>query len=250
MEASYVTEFRRLLHKLTKRPDDKELKSIMFTSSMLSEGKSTICSFLAITASMKKGMKTLLIDADLRRPTIGKLFNINRKAGLNEVLVEGFKPSEAIVKTSIDKLDVLTAGGNCHYPSEVFDPEAIGTMIDEMKFYYDMILVDTPPLLPVSDPMLLAPHLDGVLLVIKAGATQKDVVRRAVNILSPKEVNVLGVVMNNINHSLPYYYEYGYYHYEYGSPKRKSKNNISDHPSKPDKKNKKSGRDQLIHKEK
>ncbi len=227
IEAPYVTEFRRLLHNMYDGRSNGELKTVMLTSAMLSEGKSTICSFLAITAALKKGMKTLIIDSDLRRPTINKIFQLKPKAGLKEILVEGYNPRDAISTTSVDKLDVLTAGGYCENPSEVFDADAMGTLFDELKFYYDLILIDAAPLLPVSDPMLLASKVDGTLLVVKAGATQKEVVRRAVEILNPRQNSVIGVAFNNMNHSLPYYYDYGYYQYEYKDNRKKSAKSIS-----------------------
>ena len=215
VEAPYVTEFRRLLHNISSKDPKDELKTIMLTSAMLSEGKSTVCSFLAITAAVKKGKKTLLIDSDLRRPTIHKIFQLQAKAGLKEILADGYNTRDAISTTEIDKLDILTAGGYCANPSQVFDADAMGVLLEELKFYYDLILVDAAPLLPVSDPMLLASKVDGVLMVVKAGATQKEVVKRAVEILNPRQNNLIGITFNNMNHSLPYYYDYGYYQYEY-----------------------------------
>lgn len=219
IEAPYLTDFRRLLHSITE--SKVETKVIMFTSAMLSEGKSTICSFLGITAALKKGMKTLIIDTDLRRPSIHKIFQLQDQVGLKDILVDGYNTRDAISTTSIDKLDILTVGSFCENPTEVFDAEAIGTLFEELKFYYDLILVDSAPLLPVSDPMLLASKVDGVIMVVKAGLTNKDVVRRAVEILNPKQNNLLGVVFNNMNRSLPYYYDYGYYQYEYKMDRKK-----------------------------
>ena len=224
IEAPYVTEFRRLLHAVSNSENGSELKTIMLTSAMLSEGKSTVCSFMAITAALKKGLKTLLIDTDLRRPTIHKIFQLEAKAGLKEILVDGYNPRDAISTTSIDKLDILTTGGYCENPSEVFDADAIGTLFEELKFYYDFIVIDAAPLLPVSDPMLLASKVDGIIMVVKAGATQKEVVRRAVEILNPRQNNLLGVTFNNMNHSLPYYYDYGYYQYEYKNERKRTGN--------------------------
>lgn len=214
-EAPFAAEFRRLLFRLLSQNTGKDLKSILVTSAMLSEGKSTVSSFLAITAAVRKGLKTLLIDCDLRRPNMHNHYSVPREHGIAEIIIEGFNPRDAVKKTEIEKLDVLTAGHEINNPSTVFDPEAIGVLIDEMKFYYDLIVIDSPPLLPVSDPMLLAPKVDGVLLVIKAGATQKEVARRANEILENSNCNVLGVVLNNVNNALPYYFDYGYYGYQY-----------------------------------
>jgi capsular exopolysaccharide synthesis family protein len=242
-ELPFVTEFRRLLQKVrnaeggsepsrsdrakggpTKWP--VELKSLLFTSAMLSEGKSTVCSFLALTAARQRGMKTLLIDCDLRRPAIHKFFAMERAPGLSGILARGLGTEECIRKTAVETLDIITAGEATPHPVEILDVEAIGRLIDEMKFYYDLILVDTAPLLPVSDPMLLAPKMDGIILVVKAGATQREVVSRAVDILDGSRHKVLGVVLNNMNNSLPYYYDYSYYGYDY-SPQPQSQRSPS-----------------------
>lgn len=224
-EQPYVTEFRRLLHRLRKPENGTDLKSVMVTSAMLSEGKSTVSTFLALTAARQKGMKTLLIDADLRRPSIHKFFSLERSRGLAEVIMNGLAPADAVKKTSQETLNIITAGRSPSHPSEVFNAELIGKIIDEMKFYYDFILVDCPPVLPVSDPMLLASKVDGILMVVKAGVTQREVVERAIGILDPGRSRILGVILNNMNSSLPYYYDYSYYGYQYEpekEPRKKS----------------------------
>jgi len=223
LEAPFATEFRRLLHRLHEAERPTELKSLLVTSSMLSEGKSTVCAYLGITAAVHRGIKTLIIDCDLRRPTMHKLFLMGRKHGMTEILQEGFSPRDAIKKTSIDKLDIITCGDYHPEPTDLFDVDAIATLVDDMKFYYDMILVDTAPALPVSDPMLLAPKLDGVLLVIKAGSTQREIVERAVEIIDPNRQRILGVVLNNMDNTLPYYHDYRYYGYEYQTRKTKAR---------------------------
>jgi len=214
LESGIATEFRRLLHNIQQLTREREIKSIMVTSSMLSEGKSTVCAFLALTAA-KKGLKTLLIDSDLRRPTLHKLFVLDREPGLSEVLSEGVPARNAVRKTSLSSLDIITAGKLCSIPAEVFDAAAIGRIITEMKFYYDLIIIDCAPVIPVSDPMLLSHEVDGVLFVVKAGSTQRDIVRRARDILSSSTDRILGVVLNNSEDSLPYYYSHEYYGYDY-----------------------------------
>ena len=211
----FAIELRRLLQRIPQGNDDSEIKSIMLTSAMLDEGKSTICSFLAVASLKQLKKRTLLLDADLRRPTIHKLFGLPNKDGLCELLTEARMVDEVIKNTSLEGLDVITAGRSSVHPSDLFDPKLIGRIIDELKFTYDIVLVDCAPVLPVSDPMLLASSVDGVLLVVKAGATQKEVVLRAVEILDTNTTtHILGVVLNNMNNSLPYYYDYKYYGYE------------------------------------
>ncbi|MFH2049690.1 MAG: CpsD/CapB family tyrosine-protein kinase [bacterium] len=230
-EQPFATEFRRLLHRIKKNENEAELKSLLITSAMLSEGKSTISSFLAVTAARQKGMKTLLIDADLRRPTVHKFFAMERDNGLAEILADNYNPVDMIKHTEMENLHIMTAGKRVPSPTDIFDAQSIGRIVDEMKFYYDIILVDCAPVLPVSDPMLLASKLDGIVLVVKAGATQKEVVERAVEILSTNNHRVLGIVLNNMNNSLPYYYDYNYYYYEDSDKKTKTKRNSISHGS-------------------
>jgi capsular exopolysaccharide synthesis family protein len=213
-ESPLATEFRRLFHHIVRNQDKSDLKSILVTSAVTAEGKSTISSCLSIT-SARKGYKTLLIDCDLRRPSLHRLFGFERQSGIMEVLSEGVPVKSVIRKTDIDNLDIITAGTATAHPSELFDSRAIGSLVSDLKFYYDYAFVDAPPVIPVSDPMLLAQELDGVILVVKAGSTAREVVERAADIMRSNGANVIGVVLNNAKGSLPYYYDYSHYHYDY-----------------------------------
>ena len=222
MESAFATEFRRLLHKILHTGREAELKSILVTSSTLSEGKSTSCGMLGITAA-RNGLRTLVIDCDLRRPTIHKLFRLEREPGTSDVLSDGLPIKRAIKKSGLDGLDVITAGKVSALPAEVFDSPRIGGMIEEVKFFYDVILIDSPPIVPVSDPMFLAQEVDGILLVVKAGVTQREVVTRSVDIINAGKVKLLGIVLNNVAGTLPYYYDYSYYGYKYDQKPEKKK---------------------------
>ena len=213
-ESSFATEFRRLLYKITHAEQDRELKSVLVTSSTLSEGKSTSCSLLGITAA-KEGLRTLVIDCDLRRPSIHRLFNLDRDLGVCEILVDGAAVKKVVKKSGLDRLDIITAGKVTALPSEIFDSARVGNLIEEVKFFYDLILVDSPPIVPVSDPMFLAQEVDGVVLVVKAGVTQREVVSRSVGIIRSGDARLIGVVLNDMSSTLPYYYDYGYYGYRY-----------------------------------
>jgi len=216
-ESPLATEFRRLFHHVHHKHEKSDLKSVLVTSAVTAEGKSTITACLSITAA-RKGCKTLLIDCDLRRPSIHRLFGLDRSGGMVEVLSEGLPVKSLIKKSELENLDIITAGKAIANPSELFDSRAIGALVGELKFYYDYAFVDAPPVIPVSDPMLLAQELDGVILVVKAGSTPREVVERAVEIMKTNSARVLGVVLNNAKGSLPYYYNYSHYHYDY-SPK-------------------------------
>lgn len=219
LESPLATEYRRLFQNLSKAESEGELKSILVTSAVTGEGKSTISSLLAATAA-RKGYKTLLMDCDIRRPVIHLLFDLDRRGGLVEVVAEGVSYKSAIKKSTVDRLDIVTAGKVTAHPSELFDSKAIDTLIQELKFYYDYLVIDSPPVIPVSDPMLLSRSVDGVLLVVRVGSTAREVVRRAVDIMESNQSRVLGVVLNNANSSLPYYYDYSHYHYDYNKTGR------------------------------
>lgn len=232
LESSFATEFRRLLHNMMHADRKTELKTVLVTSSTLSEGKSTTCALLAITAA-KNGVKTLLIDCDLRRPSVHKLFQLDRERGIGEVLAEGAGIKNVIKKSGLDKLDVITAGKAFAHPAEVFDSPTIGRVLEEVKFYYDLILIDSPPIIPVSDPMLLAQEVDGVVLVVKAGDTQREVVARSVEIINSGQSKLIGVILNNVSNTLPFYYNDHYYGYRYEQKPPNGRNNRSSTKSNP-----------------
>ncbi len=209
-----LIEFKRLLQRLRKSHNNGELKTILITSAVLSEGKSTICSMLGIAAAFN-GMNTLVIDADMRRPSIHKLFALERKRGTSEILTEGIPPKEVIKASSMERLDVITAGKYCYPIEDFFKPSEFGAMLNGLKFYYDLILIDSPPVIPVSDPMLIAPETDGALLVIKAGETQRTLAARAVDIINTNEKKLIGTILNNMSGNLPKQYDSNRYEYSY-----------------------------------
>ena len=226
LESSLATEFRRILNSIQQASKEREIKTLLITSATLSEGKSTVCSFLAMTAA-KKRVKTLLVDADLRRPSLHRIFATTREQGVSEVLSEGASGKRMIKKTSLDNLDLLTAGKVAAHPAEVFDARILGRMFTEMKFHYDLVIIDGAPILPVSDPMLLAPEVDGIVMVVKAGATQRDLVGRARDILGSSTNKILGVVLNNVDASLPPHYDSTYQEYNYSQKGTGSRKEIA-----------------------
>ena len=122
---------------------------------------------------------------------------------------------ETIKETSIQGLSIITAGELFAEPTLIMNQARLKEIFEELKFYFDFIVVDVPPVIPVSDPVIIASEVDGTLIVVRAGSTPKEVVKRAVNFLNNSKVNILGVVMNNLDEVLPYYYSPKYYSYEY-----------------------------------
>lgn len=219
-ESVVATEFRRLLHNITRSIDGIERKSFLVTSAMLSEGKSTVAAYLAITAAAYKKRKTVLIDCDLRRPTVHKLFNLPIENGITELIDGSIKVEDALKSTPMKHLWVVTAGTMKDNPTELFEGDSVKKAIEQIKFYFDLVFVDCAPVIPVSDPVVLAPELDGLLLVVRAGSTQQDVIKRACDIISKSESHVVGVVLNNVQGVLPYHYNQKYYGYQSAAKKR------------------------------
>jgi len=188
---------------------------------MVGEGKSITSSYLAITAANLSQLNVVLVDFDLRRPKIHEYFNVGSRPGLADIIKGQMKIKAAARKSSIPNLQIISSGDAVHAVGELLDQADLSSIVQELKFYYDFVIIDSPPVIPVSDPLLIANYVDGVLMVVRAGSTQKEVVGRAVNLLHNASINVYGIVVNDYNDVLPYYYKDRYYGYSYSSHKEK-----------------------------
>jgi capsular exopolysaccharide synthesis family protein len=201
-----------------------KLDNFLVTSAGPGEGKSTTTANLAIAMSLQ-GTKTVLVDTDLRRPVVHKIFSLDRNRGLTNVLVGKMTLSEVIQKTQIDNLDVITSGILPPNPAELLGSKQMRDLLDELKEQYDICLFDTPPLIAVTDAAVLSKELDGVLLVTKSGQTRRDALVRGVDLLRNVGTRILGVLLNDVskeNTYGSYYYNYQYYYY-YGEGGNKKK---------------------------
>ena len=213
-ESSSATEFRRLARNIRHRGNPSEVKSILVTSATKDEGKSLIAANLAIAVAKRESSKrVLLLDCDLRRPEIHLLFGVERSPGLVSLLNEDTEPNSMARDTELDNLKIITSGLAMSPASQLLAD--VKRTLDKCKKQFDILICDSPPVVPVDDAGILTPHLDGVLLVVLAGKTDRMVVKRAIDILNDAKANILGVVLNNLHGALPYYYDYGYYRYKY-----------------------------------
>lgn len=187
---------------------DKKIERILITSSEPGEGKSTTAGNLALTFAQDE-KKVLLIDCDLRKPSIHKKFKISNNLGLSSVILDKSKLSKALVKRS-EYLDILPSGKVPPNPSELLGSKALEELLDELDDVYDVIILDTPPLHAVTDAQILSTKVDGVLLVVRAEKTKKDSVIAAKESLQKVNANILGTVLNGGESSRgKYYYYYG-----------------------------------------
>lgn len=191
---------------------DKNIKSILVTSSGSSEGKSTTMVNLAVTIA-QSGKKVILIDADLRKPRIHTFFDMSNAKGLTNVLVEDTDYNEIIQNTDIDNLQLLASGPIPPNPSELLSSKKIKNFIEKLKEDYDMVLFDAPPVGYVTDAAVLSTNIDGVILVCAVGQAIINGAKNAIALLQKVNANILGVVINKIPVNEGGYYKYHYYQY-------------------------------------
>jgi capsular exopolysaccharide synthesis family protein len=216
-EAPVATEFRRLFVRIKRLGGDAGVKTLMVTSARRGEGKTTAASQLALTAALHGNRRVALVDVDLRRPRVHTVTGLEQRPGLTEVLRMQAPLEAALRTTPLANLKVLPSGKVQHAPSVLLESPRMRETLEELKARFDFVVLDAPPVIPVTDPMVLAPLVDVTLLVIMAGETPRAVVQRARALLEAAEVRKLGVIMNNVDEVLPYYYDYRYYGYGYES---------------------------------
>jgi len=214
-------EFRRIFSKIKSLNNSHHIQNVMITSSTNGEGKSTISTFLAITCSRYGSGETLLIDCDLRRPKIHKILGIEKRAGLAEILRGEIEPLKAIKNTDIKNLKVISSGYANGDPTALLNLNKLKNIFTQLQWIFQTIIIDTPPIIPVNDSLILNSVADTILMVVKAGKTQKEVAKRAVELIQDAGAKNIGLLVNNINDVLPYYYNYKYYSKKY----RYAKNN-------------------------
>lgn len=198
----------------------KELKTLAFTSCMPNEGKSITVANLAVVLT-QAGKSVLLIDCDMRNPTVHKNFNLSNKVGLSSCISMDTALSDAVQKTSIEGLYALTGGVIPPNPSELLGSEQMKNVLQRAKEQYDYVLIDTPPVMPVTDALIVGRFVDGMILVIASAEVKVEMARDVKNQLVNAGANILGVVLNKVR-SEHHGYGYGYYYY-YGNDGEKHK---------------------------
>jgi capsular exopolysaccharide synthesis family protein len=212
-ETAVSFEFRRMARRIARGVGRDIPKSILVTSANRGEGKSTAAASLAITLAKHYGHRTVLVDCDLRKPRAHRLMAVASKPGLSDALERGNLLGTDIKPTKLPNLFVLPCGTRRDQPTWLLESMPGSRVMAELLASFDTVILDTAPNLPVPDAMILGGEVDGVVIVLRAGVTPREVVTRGVQLQRDEKENVLGVVVNNLERVLPYYYDYRYYGY-------------------------------------
>ena len=197
---------------------DNPLKTILVTSASPSDGKTSVVANLA-TVMAQNSKEVVVVDSDLRRPRIHKIFSLSNRIGLSDYFIRPSDQMAGVMKSSkVKGLSVITSGSLPPNPSELLNTTKMVEVIKKLGTHFDIVILDTPPLLAVTDALVLAPRVDGVILVIDPVKTKRGALRHAIEQLQQVKANLLGVVLNNvrINRSQYYYNRNYYYGKSYG----------------------------------
>ncbi|MBA2665325.1 MAG: polysaccharide biosynthesis tyrosine autokinase [Bradymonadaceae bacterium] len=223
--SSFAEGIKSLRANLMFMAPDNPPKLLLMTSPGPSEGKTLTSVNMGIALS-QSGLRTLIVDSDLRRPRVHKALGVVNDVGLSSIMTGDSTLSEAVKETGIENFSILTCGPIPPNPSELLQSEKFRALVEEMKGSYDRIIFDSPPLAAVADALVLSHSVDAVLLILKFGQTRQELLRRSVEQLEAIGAPFMGCVLNDIRDSVGYGYAY-YYRYRYDEP---------DEVKKPDKK--------------
>lgn len=212
--------YRSLRTNISYASADKKIRSLLVSSPQPGDGKSTTTANLAIAfAQLRK--RTLLIDADLRKPVQHNVFGLPRGPGLAEFLIGEVEDINNIIHpTKVENLSIITAGGLPPNPSELLGSAKMSSMVDQLEHEWDMVLFDSPPIVAVTDASMISGEIDAIALVVKAGQTDRAAVDRALDTIRNVKAPLIGVILNGANPDTlagKYSYYYSYYNYYYHS---------------------------------
>jgi len=214
--SNIAEQYRSLRTNLYSLSAENPIKTILLTSTQPEEGKTvTVCN-MAFAISKTASKKTILVDADLRKPKIHKMFSLERKPGFSDIVTGSVDIEKFLKKPTIENLYVVPSGSLKSNFLEILDPAKIKGFIEKLKLKFDYIIFDAPPTLNVTDAAVLGAMCDAVILVVKAGVTQKSAIEDAFNILRSAQAKPKACILTNF--TIPAYYYYAKYRYYYRYP--------------------------------
>lgn len=199
---------------------DKHIKIITITSTQPNEGKSTVISNLAAAFASLENKRVLIIDGDLRNPSVHKMFGVSNLNGITDILLGEKDVDKCLEKTKIKGLDILKVGKVPPNPSEMLQSNKMRNFIEVIKEYYDYVFIDAPPVGVVADASIISQYSDGVILLVGSNETDIDAAKVSKERLENVGANILGVVLNKFESEGS---AYGYYGYYYGNEEENKK---------------------------
>jgi len=205
-------EFRKLRTMIFQTSTSKPMQTVLVTSAVAGEGKSTVASNLALAISHGVREHALLVDCDLRNTHNTPLIKRNIPSGLSDYLMGKLNPINLIVRTGTPKLSVLPSGSIASNPAELVGSEKMRNLVKTLKSQYAnrYIIIDSPPIMLTTEPIILSEMVDGVIVVVLAGKTPREVVQKALNSIHREKI--FGIVLNQMKAKTSYYHTSGYYY--------------------------------------
>ncbi len=225
--------FRALRTNIQYLTIERGLKSFVVTSTNPEEGKTCVAANLAVTFA-QMGKRTLLVESDLRKPQVHRMFGIQRESGLTDIILDDrpwrdttksiaeflmgtFHLDDLLMTPGMDNLHIITSGDIPLNPSEILFSERMNAFLDEVRDAYDYVFFDTPPVIPVSDAAIMGSNVDGVIFVYEVGKVGRAALKRAKFLIENVKGRVVGIVMNKVKAEIsPDFYDMEYYRY-YGN---------------------------------
>ena len=209
-DSPVAEQFRTLRTNLLALNSNKPIKAVTLTSSINGEGKTVSSINLAISMAQDLNKKRiLLVDADLRRGRVHKYLGITPEIGLTDLLLDGNNLDDAFVNIGINNLTILPAGKVANNPAELLGSMKFKNLLSLLKEKFDYIILDTPPIIPVTDAGLIGALTDGVIMIVQAGRTQRGIIKHAEGLLKQAQAKPLGYIMTNVQYHIPaYIYRY------------------------------------------
>lgn len=191
--------YRQLRTNIQYSSPDKPIRTLLATSTNPEEGKSTTLANLAVAIAQSE-KRVMVLDCDLRRPNLHELFGVPNVSGLTSLMVDGGAIDTVVQESGIKNLEIITSGPRPPNPSELLGSNRMEEILGQLRDRADYVLIDSPPIIAVTDAAVLASKVDAVILVISAGRTKRELARKARTLLQNVNANLIGVVLNNVKY--------------------------------------------------
>lgn len=216
-KSSGAEAFRSLLINLRFIVTREQPMRLLITSAGVDEGKTVTAANIALVMA-EGGRRTVLVEGDLRRPTLSRVMEIRRGPGLSEALLGDERIEDVLQAGPLPSLSVISSGRVPPNPMDLLSRPGLDRLIQSLSERFDIVIIDSPPVLPVADALVMASLVDGVVLVYKVGATSRGALKRSMSLLDQARANVLGIVLNDVRTQLTADYDYAKYYRYYGRP--------------------------------